>query len=269
MVELLGCLWWVQGKAGSKFFCFCFQGSSGRERLNAKDSAVLLCRKRQSRLNHTAGQSQGSRQSSGQRWLLNLTSRCHQWKSTASWIFDKQRSRCQHKWLGNAFGHPLVRGVWSSQDTGHFTQEKRRSWNSGHSRRFSHSLRSSNVRQCWYLGRVTATGSKSKLVAEMLFISSLDLRLSYLSIGHWSFLGLQILKKLIDQKVKIDVEDFDQRNPLIWAASSGESSWPLRYFSLESSYHCLDIVWRKHGGSRWTLQSRLQSKQVRKRRPNR
>ena len=35
--------------------------------------------------------------------------------------------------------------------------------------------------------------------------------------------SLLILKKLIEQHVKIDVEDFDQRNALIWASSSGSS----------------------------------------------
>ena len=36
--------------------------------------------------------------------------------------------------------------------------------------------------------------------------------------------GLLILKKLIKQKVKIDVEDYDQRNAFHWAASSGKYS---------------------------------------------
>jgi ankyrin repeat protein len=33
--------------------------------------------------------------------------------------------------------------------------------------------------------------------------------------------SISILKKLIELKVKVDVEDFDQRNAIIWAASSG------------------------------------------------
>lgn len=44
--------------------------------------------------------------------------------------------------------------------------------------------------------------------------------------------SLQILKKLIDQKVKIDVEDFDQRNAIIWAASSGKK--------YNSNFFCLN-----------------------------
>ena len=36
--------------------------------------------------------------------------------------------------------------------------------------------------------------------------------------------GLKILKKLINHNVKIDAEDFDQRNAIIWAASSGKTA---------------------------------------------
>jgi ankyrin repeat protein len=43
------------------------------------------------------------------------------------------------------------------------------------------------------------------------------------SVQRDSSKSVQILKKLIEQKVKVDVEDFDQRNAIIWAASSGSS----------------------------------------------
>jgi ankyrin repeat protein len=46
--------------------------------------------------------------------------------------------------------------------------------------------------------------------------------------------SLTILKKLIEQKVKIDVEDYDQRTPIIWAASSGSSEALLELYKAGS-----------------------------------
>jgi ankyrin repeat protein len=36
-----------------------------------------------------------------------------------------------------------------------------------------------------------------------------------------NILGLSILRSLIKNKVKIDIEDSDKRTPLLWASSSG------------------------------------------------
>ena len=50
------------------------------------------------------------------------------------------------------------------------------------------------------------------------------------AISRDSAKSLLILKKLIKLKVKIDVEDYDQRNPLIWAASSGSNEAILELY---------------------------------------
>lgn len=45
--------------------------------------------------------------------------------------------------------------------------------------------------------------------------------------------SLRILKKLIEHNVKIDAEDFDQRNAIIWAASSGKLKYKIFLFFLK------------------------------------
>jgi ankyrin repeat protein len=49
--------------------------------------------------------------------------------------------------------------------------------------------------------------------------------------------SILILKKLIELKVKIDVEDFDQRNAIIWAASSGMHNINFFIFIVEINFN--------------------------------
>ena len=51
--------------------------------------------------------------------------------------------------------------------------------------------------------------------------------LMYDAVNRDHMKSLLILKKLIELKVKVDVEDFDQRNAIIWAASSGMLNFNL------------------------------------------
>ena len=44
--------------------------------------------------------------------------------------------------------------------------------------------------------------------------------------------GLQILEKLLEHKVPIDSLDQDQRQPLLWAASSGTCIYKYLYISI-------------------------------------
>lgn len=49
-----------------------------------------------------------------------------------------------------------------------------------------------------------------------------------------AYKSLLILKRLIEQKVKVNAEDFDQRNALIWAASSGADEAVVELFKAGS-----------------------------------